>query len=984
MKSVPIECVMIRIKCGLFRVGIAVVFLLNWQAAGEAQFNPQFGKNKVHYKDFEWASRAAKHFDIYFYRGEEPLAERAEQMAERAYRYLSTVFQYEFTEKIPLILYASSDDFQQTEVVGGLLGEGIGGVTESLKGRIVIPFLGSYRYFNHVLVHELVHAFQFDVLNAEGGRLSMFSEPDIPLWFMEGMAEFLSEYRNPLTDMWLYDAVANDSLPSAKKIESLSDIRVYRFGQSLCAYLQEKHGNAVFGNLLREIAANGNWDDALQKIADTSWKSLYEGWLEQVKTAYKPQSPGMQPIDAQAQRLIAHKKDEFALNILPAISPNGKYLAFLSDRDMYQKIYLASAETGKILNVLIEGERRGTFENLRFLNTSIAWSPDSESIAFNAQAGGENAIYLLNRASRKITKKLTPDMSSIGFLAWSPDGKSIAFTGAKHGQEDLFLITIADETVTQLTDDLYTNRHPAWSPDGNRIAFTTDAGQYSDVSALKFGPSNLAIFLLTTKRTQLLTDDAANDFTPVWSPDSSMLAFISDRNGVCNLYLLPLPANTIDSTAAPIQVTNVNAGIVGLTEDNPALSWSKDTGKLVFSGFTKQGWDIFALENPAALYREYAAETGFTAVSQTTSQESLPIDAFGKKDWEYPLPETTDFATKNYRARLTPEYIVGGGGGNQNHLLILARISLSDILSNHRLRIAATLTEVFDESDFLISYENSAHRIGYEIAAFQFGESGGTYALDDDAEMDVEVQRGLGVNLFYPFDKFRRVEFGAEGWMVSGKRETKTQETEMNDQFFFAPMVAYVHDTTLNTAIGPLDGRRLRLSLQPAVGNFMHLTAAADARWYLHLTRRSALAFRAVTIGSFGENARIFEVGGANTFRGLEFDKDDDDRKKIRGTKIFMGNIEYRFPLLPKYNFLRGCVFWDMAVGWKDDVHLFTGKDADFLRFEDLHGAYGVGVRVPIMSPFGILNLRVDLAQQTDLTRNIGANKVLFSIGSDF
>jgi Tol biopolymer transport system component len=97
-------------------------------------------------------------------------------------------------------------------------------------------------------------------------------------------------------------------------------------------------------------------------------------------------------IDEHAARIIAHKKDEFTLNILPAVSPDGKYLAFLSDREWYRTIYLASAETGKIIKPLVQGERRGTFETLRFLHTSLAWSPDSRSLAFNAKAGGENAI----------------------------------------------------------------------------------------------------------------------------------------------------------------------------------------------------------------------------------------------------------------------------------------------------------------------------------------------------------------------------------------------------------------------------------------------------------------------------------------------------------------------------------------------------------------------------------------------------------------
>jgi hypothetical protein len=967
-----------------------VAFFVCGQLYSEAQLTPQFGKNKVHYKDFKWATLETAHFKIYFYRGEEQLARNTEKMAERAYQYLSETLHHQFSGKIPLIIYASSDDFQQTEVIEGFLGEGIGGVTESFKGRIVIPFLGSYRNFNHVLIHELVHTFQFDILSEGGFPISVLSNLDLPLWFVEGMAEYLAEYTNPLTEMWLRDAVYNDTLPSVGKIESLEDIRAYRFGESLLTYICEKYGVNIIGDILRELAKTENWDKTIQKTANTSWKAIYEDWLKMVKETYSSDKPGLRPISEQANVLIRHKKDDFSLNIIPAVSPDGKYVVFISDRNFYQTIYLASAETGKIIKPLVEGERRGTYETLRFLNTSIAWSPDSQHIAFNAKAGGENAIYLLNVPSQKVINKLTPDVSSLGFLAWSPDGKQIAFTGTKNGQEDLFVITVDSKEVVQLTNDLYSNRHPAWSPDGTKLAFTTDAGDFSNPAKLQFGPSNLAIYDLKEKTTYLLTNNTANDFTPAWSPDGTMLAFISDRSGLCNIYLLDFDkvkrSRPLSSVPKPIiRVTNVNTGIVGLTEDNPALTWAGESGKLIFSGFFKAGWDIFSLQNPARLYREYLAEVGFDAELAMVPPDQTPKETIGKKDWSYLFPEQESPKLKDYKVKLTPDYIFGGGGGNEKNFIILARLGFSDMLSNHYLRIGCNVTKVFDESDFLVAYTNRAHRLSYELFAFQFGDVLDTYSMKD-AELDLDVERGVGITLLWPFDKFNRVEFGVEGRMVSGdllrdQDSTPTSSVKkIEDKLFFGPSLAYVRDTALYTLMGPLDGSRSRFSIHPALGDFTYLTLAADQRWYLHLTKRSALAFRTIVATSFGENARIFRIGGPDTFRGREYNDDD----KIQGTKVALGNIEYRFPLLPKFNILRGTIFWDMALAWTDKVQPFTTNDTNGFRLKDLQAAYGVGLRIPISSPLGTFNLRLDIAQATDLSRNIGKRKYLFSIGNDF
>src|SRR5262245_28341333 len=175
---------------------------LSIPTSGSAQY---FGRNKVQYRSFDFDIVRTTHFDIYYYKQERTAVMDAARMAERSYARLSRILQHEFTERKPIILYASHTDFQQTTALSGLIDEGTGGVTEALNSRVILPFTGSYAEFDHVLTHELVHAFQYDVLlkapvlndaGPMGARL--------PLWFMEGMAEYLSIGRiDPLTVSWL-------------------------------------------------------------------------------------------------------------------------------------------------------------------------------------------------------------------------------------------------------------------------------------------------------------------------------------------------------------------------------------------------------------------------------------------------------------------------------------------------------------------------------------------------------------------------------------------------------------------------------------------------------------------------------------------------------------------------------------------------------------------------------------------------------------
>ena len=118
-----------------------------------------FGRNKVQYQEFKFKVLKTDHFDVYYYPEEEDAAKMASRLAERWYKRLAGLFDHQLRNRQPLVLYASGPHFRQTNVIEGELGEGTGGVTEAAKRRIVIPFAGPIESTDHVLGHELGHAF---------------------------------------------------------------------------------------------------------------------------------------------------------------------------------------------------------------------------------------------------------------------------------------------------------------------------------------------------------------------------------------------------------------------------------------------------------------------------------------------------------------------------------------------------------------------------------------------------------------------------------------------------------------------------------------------------------------------------------------------------------------------------------------------------------------------------------------------------------
>src|ERR671936_1081071 len=235
-------------------VAAALLTLVPSAPAG-AQY---FGRNKVQYKKLDFQVLKTEHFDIYFYPEEREGIDIAARMSERWLARLERVLAHQLRGRQPLVLYASHPDFEQTNTIQGELGEGTGGVTEPLRRRIVLPMGGPLADTDHVIGHELVHAFQFDITTNPNAPPGENGAERLPLWFIEGMAEYLSLGPvDPNTTMWLRDAARQEKLPS---IDDLNDPKYfpYRWGQAFWAYVGGRFGDDIIRTMLSVAAAAGD------------------------------------------------------------------------------------------------------------------------------------------------------------------------------------------------------------------------------------------------------------------------------------------------------------------------------------------------------------------------------------------------------------------------------------------------------------------------------------------------------------------------------------------------------------------------------------------------------------------------------------------------------------------------------------------------------------------------------------------------------
>jgi Tol biopolymer transport system component len=517
------------------RAALALSMAVVLGSPAQAQY---FGRNKVQYEKFDWRILKTDHWDLYFYPAESLKVHDAGRQSERWYTRLSDIFRHQFDRK-SIVWYADHPDFQQTNVISDMLQEGTGGVTEGLRTRVVMPFTGVYADDEHVTGHEIVHVFQYNIAETAPGQGGLARLGALPLWLIEGMAEYFSLGRNDaLTAMWMRDAVMRERFPTIKQLTTDPRFFPYRYGQALWAYIGGRWGDRAVVDVFRASLRLG-WDQALVRTLGLTSDSLSKDWAAANKAFYAGQVAGRTHPDS-AGRTVIPLRERSEYNLGPAQSSDGRHVAFFTTKTNLFGIdlVLAEAATGRIVRRLAGPQSDGHFDAISFINSSGDFSPDGSRFAFIVYANGDNHITILNTANGDVVRRFQPDgVGAVYNVAWHPDGRQLVFTGGQGGVSDLYLADVETGRVRRLTNDKYADLQPNFSPDGRTIVFATDRHPETSFERLTFGDLQIGMLDVQTGAvTVLQAFPTGKHINPQFSPDGRSVYFISDQDGVSDVY----------------------------------------------------------------------------------------------------------------------------------------------------------------------------------------------------------------------------------------------------------------------------------------------------------------------------------------------------------------------------------------------------------------------------------------------------------------
>jgi Tol biopolymer transport system component len=220
----------------------------------------------------------------------------------------------------------------------------------------------------------------------------------------------------------------------------------------------------------------------------------------------------LDPLSGQQIRLTETNTNERT----PRWSPDGRHLAFVSDRDGNREVYVMDVALALSSDAAPEDALTNVSQH-KAPDWQPAWSPDGSRLAFASHRDDNWELYLVDADGSNLVR-LTLHAENDFAPSWSPDGHRLVFASRRFQDADLFVIDTETGELTQLTTGTQNEFEPAWSPDGEWIAYVTQIKDQGDIFVMKADGS---------EPTNLTNSPYANDFQPTWSPDSEWLTFVS-------------------------------------------------------------------------------------------------------------------------------------------------------------------------------------------------------------------------------------------------------------------------------------------------------------------------------------------------------------------------------------------------------------------------------------------------------------------------
>ncbi|MBN1383526.1 MAG: PD40 domain-containing protein [Elusimicrobia bacterium] len=899
-----------------------------------------YADNKVITDVKKWKYVETEHFRIYHYPEASNLLPVLSDILEETFNTTTRFYEYRPSKKIPFFIYRNHNEFEQTNIVP--VGEGTGGVTEAFKNRFVVYNNGSNKWLRDVIPHEFTHVVQFTILYEEAALLKAMRLARgifIPLWMMEGMAEYNTRDVDATTrEMVIRDVVSSRTVFSLKDLGTFGHLKphqitpAYKLSETAYRFLVDEYGPDKPQKLIKVLRDKLDMSAAFYDTLKISPKIFMERWEEWLYEEYEDEITKYKDASDYGVKLTADAGDNIPdFNTNPVFSPDGGSIAFITDDDGINKLMLVelSRPAGSPLRsektrVIAEGN---TSSIDLIHNEKVSFSPDGNLIAFSGEKTQKDYIYIYN-LKKETLLKLPVNIFTVKSPSFSPDGEKMLFIGMRTVYNDIYEYDFKDGSVKSITDDAADQDSPVYSPDGKYIVFSQE-----NAATLQ---SDIFLLDITSGEKTNLTDFPGDKVSPSFSPDGKKIVFTADEKpgSPVNIYTISLDNREIR------KCTNL------LTAAFTPV-FSPDSKEVIFSYYRDFRKDIYSVDVSSFENPGLALGSGPEVFSVDISTHITPL-SLASPVFAYRFKPSLDV--------LVPFIVYHSEYG----LFLATYWQASELLGDHEIYNQLLYSSEAGELQYTVGYFYKKWR-----PQFLFSSTGeNAEYLTDNEEILKEKEHTQIMTVIYPLDRFNSLE-GAVSTKKYTEKNRTLDDTLIVDERTNRYSVAYNRSTVSGKYLYARFGSDFRVLYRQAFlgrgGEIKYKEYVGRYEKFFPAFCESALVLGSLTVSSEGINRRYFRLplrGFSHT--GAEY----------KYNRLCAATVEYRFPVFTLEKVWPMSSFFLKSLNW----FFFTDSGVGFNSAEefrettisDIKNSVGNGMRLYLFLGGYMLPVTVDYAKRTD------------------
>ena len=500
----------------------------------------EYGKNRVQYQEFLWSQYRFDRMEVFFYKEGADLARYTAQAATRHLKELEREFDFALDERLQFIVYNSLSDFRQSNIgLSGMEGDNnIGGLTRIVGTKIFVYFEGDHTLLDRQIRNGIAHVIIDQMMFGGNWRDMLRSATfmSLPPWYTEGIIS----YHSRPWDAQLEDRVRDGVLSGRyNKLNRVDPHEAPDAGHAIWKYVAEVYGPGVIPNILYMTRVSRNSESGFLFVLGVSLKTLTQECMAYYRTRFAEDERSRNNSAAEVVPVRVRKQVTYTQF---KQSPDGRYLAWVSNELGQYKVWVREAATGKTRRIL-KAEKKID----RIIDHSypvLAWHPSGRALAMAVERKGELFLRTYTTDDRKTVEKPVFMLKKILSMEYSPDGRNMIFSAVRDGRTDLYYYFVIGNRQEQLTDDQFDDLHPRFVDGGRRIIFSSDRQndtlRANAPVALVNGHKDIFLYDLERRSPLLvrLTRTPGVSETQPAQFDSTHYTFLSDREGIRNRFLV--------------------------------------------------------------------------------------------------------------------------------------------------------------------------------------------------------------------------------------------------------------------------------------------------------------------------------------------------------------------------------------------------------------------------------------------------------------